>query len=162
MVLQLALLLAILATGLISGFFYAYSCSVNTGLGRLNDAVYLKAMQSINRAVLNPLFFLTFFGTLVLLPVVTWLEFRLVGTTNTFYGLLVSSLLYFFGVFLVTAMGNVPLNDALAQFDIEAATEADIRQQRLAFEGPWNRFHLIRSVFNALAFAGAVWAGLQA
>src|SRR5690606_25058278 len=104
MILKIALLLAILSTGLISGLFYAYSVSVNDGLGRLNDASYLRAMQSINRAILNPIFFLTFMGTLLLLPVSMWLEYRSMGTTGTFYWLLASSLLYFFGVFLVTVI----------------------------------------------------------
>ncbi len=162
MVLDIVSLLAILSTGLIGGFFYAYSCSVNAGLGRLGDEAYLRAMQSINRAVLNPLFFLTFIGTLLLLPVATWLEFRLVGPTSTCYGLLGSSLLYFFGVFLVTVRGNVPLNDALAQVDLDSASAEDIRKQRQAFEGRWNRYHRIRTSANAIAFLVAVWAALQA
>ncbi|MGK6352667.1 DUF1772 domain-containing protein [Parapedobacter sp. DT-150] len=158
---KILLLLAIISTGLISGLFYAYSCSINTGLGRLGDAAYLRAMQSINRAILNPVFFLTFIGTLMLLPVSTWLEYRLVGTTGTFYWLLASSLLYFFGVFLVTVMGNVPLNETVAQLNIDEATAEALSRQRSAFEAPWNRYHLIRTIANVAAFASAVWAGLQ-
>lgn len=158
MTLKIISLLTIVSTGLISGFFYAYSCSVNRGLGQLSDGSYLRAMQSINRVVLNPLFFLTFFGTLILLPVTTWLEYRLIGNTTVFYILLASSLLYFFGVFLVTSMGNVPLNEKLAQFDIDNASAESLKQQRRVFEGPWNRLHAIRTVANIIAFAGVVWA----
>lgn len=160
--LKIVFLLTILSTGLIGGFFYAYSYSVNAGLGRLGDGAYLRAMQSINRTVLNPVFFLTFIGTLILLPVATWLEFRLMGATVTCYGLLGSSLLYFFGVFVVTARGNVPLNDALEQIDLDAASPELIRQQRQAFERPWNRYHRIRTLANVVAFLVAIWAALQA
>jgi len=154
-------LLTVLSTGLISGFFYAYSCSVNAGLRGLADASYIKAMQSINRAVLNPLFFLTFFGSLILLPLSTWLEYRLLGTTTAFYLLLSSSILYFFGVFLVTARGNVPLNDALEEFEVDAAAAEAIQRRRAAFERSWTRYHRIRTVANILAFIGAIGAVLQ-
>jgi uncharacterized membrane protein len=50
------LLIAVILTGLIAGLFFAYACSVNLGLTRLADAEYLKAMQSINGAILNPWF----------------------------------------------------------------------------------------------------------
>ncbi len=57
-------------TALIAGLFYAYSCSVVLGLGKLSDAEYLKAMQNINREILNPVFFMmSFMGTAILLPV---------------------------------------------------------------------------------------------
>ena len=162
MLVKSGLLLSILSTGLMAGLFYAYSVSVNPGLGLLNDASYLRAMQSINRAILNPIFFRTFIGTLLLLSVSTWLEYSLVGKTGTFYWLLASSLLYFFGVFLVTVIGNVPLNNTLDRFNIDEATTEAVEQQRLAFEGPWNRLHLIRTLANVLTFAGAVWAALRA
>lgn len=161
MALNILHLLTLLSSGLIAGLFYAYSCSVNNGLGRLHDAAYLRAMQSINRAILNPLFFLSFFGTLILLPLSTWLEYRLVGTTTAFYFLTAGSILYFFGVFLTTALGSVPLNDALEAFDLDEETDDGIRKQRRAFESPWNRYHRIRTVANVLAFAAAIWAFLQ-
>lgn len=46
---NLSLFLATLLCGLLAGLFYGYSCSVNNGLGRLNDPGYLKAMRSINK-----------------------------------------------------------------------------------------------------------------
>ncbi|MBC8154239.1 MAG: DUF1772 domain-containing protein, partial [Bacteroidetes bacterium] len=64
---------ATVTTALIAGLLYAYSCSVNPGLNRLSDASYLAAMQSINREIQNPVFFLSFLGALVLLPLSTWM-----------------------------------------------------------------------------------------
>src|SRR5206468_9628718 len=72
---NIILLATATTTALIAGLFYAYSCSVNAGLGKLSDAAYLAAMQSINREILNPLFFMSFMGTLLLLPVCTWVHY---------------------------------------------------------------------------------------
>ncbi|MET3535054.1 anthrone oxygenase family protein [Chryseobacterium limigenitum] len=66
------LIVTAVLTALIAGLFYAYSCSVVLGLGKLSDTEYLKAMQSINREILNPVFFVSFMGTAVLLPISTF------------------------------------------------------------------------------------------
>jgi hypothetical protein len=58
----LTLTLATLTTGLISGFFYAYACSVTLGLALLPDGQYVEAMQAINATVRNGLFAFGFFG----------------------------------------------------------------------------------------------------
>lgn len=54
-----------LTTALIAGLFYAYSCSVNPGLGNLPDKEYILTMQSINIAIINPVFMLSFIGTVI-------------------------------------------------------------------------------------------------
>src|ERR671916_2905068 len=53
---------ATLTTGLISGFFYAYACSVTLGLALLPDEQYVEAMQAINATVRNGVFAFSFFG----------------------------------------------------------------------------------------------------
>ena len=94
----ITLILTATTTGLIAGLFYSYSCSVNPGLAKLPDGEYLAAMQSINRAILNPVFFATFIGTLLLLPVSTWLQYN-EGASKSFSFLLAATLIYAIGVF---------------------------------------------------------------
>lgn len=147
---NIALLMTAFTTALIAGLFYAYSCSVNAGLGKLPDAGYLAAMQSINREILNPLFFMSFMGTLVLLPLSTWLQYTQPASLR-FYLLLAATLVYAAGTFGVTIMGNVPLNNALDGFNIQAASPELIKQQRALFEKPWNQLHSIRTIANAIA-----------
>lgn len=154
---KITLFITVLLTALIAGFFYAYSCSVNAGLGRLMDEEYLKAMQSINKAVLNPLFFMSFMGTLVMLPVSTLMWFQMEGASVGFYFLIVASALYIFGVFAVTGMGNVPLNEALDKFNLNTASVQQIKSMRLLFEAPWNRLHAIRTWANLAAFMCLLW-----
>ncbi|MBO9613607.1 MAG: DUF1772 domain-containing protein [Dyadobacter sp.] len=146
---NLFLLAAALASGLIAGLFYSYSCSVNPGLGALSDSHYLAAMQSINRAILNPVFFASFMGTLLLLPLSTYQHF---GTGNRFYLLLGATLVYSIGTFGVTVAGNVPLNEALDKINLTGASAQELAAHRLRFEIPWNRLNTIRTCASVLSF----------
>jgi uncharacterized membrane protein len=157
MIFKIVLFLTVLLTALITGFFYAYSCSVNAGLKRLADEGYPRAMQSINKAVLNPLFFISFFGTLITLPLSTWMWYSSEGVSSDFHLLLIATILYIFGVFLITGMGNVPLNRSLEKFDLDTASAQQIKLMRSAFETPWNRFHTIRTLANLTALMCLLW-----
>jgi uncharacterized membrane protein len=148
---NISLTIAVLLSGLLAGLFYGYVCSVNIGLGRLSDLEYLRAMQSINSAILNPLFFLSFLGVLLLLPIVTWSAYTTDPSIH-FYLLLSATVIYLIGVFAVTIIGNVPLNEALANYNFDGAMEQELLSCREAFESPWNTLHLIRTVASVLTF----------
>lgn len=149
------LLITAVLTALIAGLFYAYSCSVVLGLGKLSDTEYLKSMQSINREILNPVFFMSFMGTAVLLPVTTFL-FR--GEQPVFIFLLLASAAYLIGVFGVTVAGNVPLNDMLDKLDISSSTTEAVKQMRESFENRWNLLNTIRTVFSVISIVLVVCA----
>lgn len=151
------LIITAMTTGLIAGLFYAYSCSVNAGLGRLPDAQYIAAMQSINEAIINPLFMSTFMGTLLLLPACTFIHYSS-PPTSRFYWLLLALVIYTVGVFGITIAGNVPLNNALAKADLNMLSPEKIRAQRELFEGPWNKLHRIRSIAAVLTLLCVIMA----
>lgn len=157
-IVKIFLFLTTFLMSLIAGLFYSYSVSVNPGLNKLSDIEYLKAMKSINRAILNPLFFLSFIGTLVISPGTTALYFRNVGADSSFYLLLTSSVIYIVGVFGVTMLGNVPLNNALDALSITNQPHRELRSGRLQFEIPWNRLHTIRTVANLFSLMLTVLA----
>lgn len=137
-------ILTLLTTALMAGLFFSYSFSVNSGLSQLNDSAYLLAMQSINRAILNPVFFICFFGTVVLLPLNAYLQYNGKLTINfTLYSL--SAAFYVIGLFGITVLGNVPLNDTLDAFDLGTASHEAVSGMRETFEGPWNKWHSIRT-----------------
>ena len=54
---------AVLGSGVIAGFFFAFSVCVMRALERLPRDQGIAAMQAINVVVLNPWFFTAFFGT---------------------------------------------------------------------------------------------------
>lgn len=146
LVFKLILISTSFFTALITGLFYAYSCSVNIGLSRLSDTEYLRAMQSINRAILNPWFFASFIGTLLLLPACAWMLYRSEQDSTSFYLILGAALVYLIAVFGVTILGNVPLNDMLDKFDLGAANAGELKTLRDRFEISWNKFHFIRTI----------------
>ncbi len=148
---QMVHIIAVLLTGLVAGLFYSYANSVTGGLGKLSDKEYLMAFQSINRAILNVWFFVGFMGGLVVLPVATWLSYN-EGINFSFCLLLSATLIYVVGVFGVTIFGNVPLNNILEKFDINAASHQELLSLREKFEASWNKWNLIRTVAAVLSF----------
>ncbi len=145
----ITLITAITLTGLSAGLFYAWAVSVIPGTRKVMDITYLETMQSINRAILNPAFYLIFFGSLLLLIIASVQNFR---TGTTFRLLLAATLTYLLGTFGVTAFGNVPLNDMLDVLKLEELSKSKIIEFRQVYEQKWNRLHMIRTVFSVLSF----------
>lgn len=146
---SLTLFSAIVLTGLSAGLFYAWSVSVIPGTRKIIDISYLESMQSINRAILNPAFYLTFIGSPIALALSTGQHYK---SGTIFWFLLAATLLYLIGTFGVTVFGNVPLNDALDILDLGELNDTEKNKFRTAYETKWNRFHWIRTVFSLLAF----------
>ena len=146
-----------ITTALIAGLYYSYSCSVNPGLAKLSNAAYIESMQQINIAIQNPVFFISFMGTLLLLPLSAYLSYNQADNTR-FYFLLAAAIIYAVGSMGVTMMGNVPLNNALAAFQLKTASDTQMEIARRAFEGPWNKLHTIRTWATVISLALVVVA----
>ena len=74
---------------------------------------------------------------------------KVYGPDASFYLLLSASLVYIIGVFGITVLGNVPLNNSLDNLELEHLTLQEINTKRLDFEIPWNKYHFIRTMANA-------------
>lgn len=152
---SLLLYTAVLLTGLSAGLFYAWSVSVIPGTQRVSDTVYLEAMQAINRAILNPTFFVVFFGPIVALGLSALYEYQ---NGLPFWLLLSAGSVYLLGTFLVTAFGNVPLNDQLDILELAELKPLKRAEFRQFYELKWNRYHLIRTICSILSFLLALGA----
>ena len=151
------LVIAAITTGLMAGLFSAWSYAVSPGLARVQDMEFIASMQAMNRAILNPVFLLCFLGTALLLPLDVYLQYRS-SLPARFWLLLSAAVLYIVGVIGVTMGGNVPLNEALDAFRLDAASPEEIARQRAAFEGPWNKLNALRTWASVLAFLLTVLA----
>jgi uncharacterized membrane protein len=145
-----------LGCGMIAGVFFAFSSFVMKGLSRLPAAEGIAAMQAINIAAVTPLFMFALFGTAaacVLLAVLSLSNWHKPGAAC----LLIGSLLYLTGSILVTAVFNVPRNNALA-----ATEPAGVDALRLwtAYVSSWTAWNHVRALAS-LAAAGfliiALW-----
>lgn len=143
------LFITIIITGLSAGFFYAWAVTVIPGTRKVIDITYLETMQSINKEILNPYFFSIFFGSLILLAISTIQHYQ---SGLVFWILLAATLIYLFGAFGVTALGNVPLNDSLEALIISDLNAEQLAEFRQNYELTWNRFHMIRTGFSVLSF----------
>lgn len=144
-------ILALLSTGLSAGLFYAWSVSVIPGTKRMADHSYLEAMQQINRAILNPGFFAIFFGSLLLMLWSSYLEFK-ADLSPSFFFTLAALIVYIAGTVGVTAVGNVPLNEALDLIELNKLGASELKMTRQAYELKWNRLHHVRTVFSIISF----------
>ena len=137
-------------TALMAGLFYSYSCSVMLGLKTLTDLQFIESMQAINKAIQNPVFFLAFFGTLLFLPANIYFHYSHPATTQ-FWLFVIAGILYVAGVFCVTVLGNIPLNNSLDRFQVSNASTAAIHVCRVNFEGSWNRLNTIRTISSVFS-----------
>ncbi len=152
----LILLAAVMLVGLSAGLFYGWSVSVIPGTQRVADSVYLESMQNINRAILNPAFFLVFFGSAVLLFISSFTHY---ATNKTIFWLLLgSAVIYLAGMVGVTGMGNVPLNNQLDALNLSQLSPNEMADFRNSYEDRWNRLNHIRTAFAIVAFVISIVA----
>lgn len=144
-------ILALISTGLSAGLFYAWTVSVIPGTKRMTDLSYLEAMQHINRAILNPGFFVIFFGALAFLLLSSYLEFN-ADVGLSFYYSFAALCIYLVGTIGVTSFGNVPLNEALDIIQLNQLSPEELQATRQAYEVKWNRLHYIRTLFSVISF----------
>jgi uncharacterized membrane protein len=154
----LTLTLAVLTTGLISGFFYAYACSVTLGLALLPDDQYIEAMQAINATVRNGVFAFSFFGAVLSLLLALAAYAPRVRSWR-FVLIALAAALYIGGGFGITFLVNVPMNEELAR--VGEASSVTLAQIRAEYEGPWNFWNGVRTVFSSLAFVALIGACLS-
>jgi uncharacterized membrane protein len=144
-------LVAALGCGLMAGLFFAFSTSVMRALARLPPAEGIAAMQSINIAILNPVFLAPFLGTAVACALVAVASFFRWHEAGAAYPL-VGGALYLVGTFLVTVVFNVPLNNSLASVAPADPAAADLWDHYLTRWTAWNH---VRAA-TALAAAAAL------
>lgn len=149
----LPLCLAIAATALAAGFFFAWDAVLLPGLSAAPPEAAVAAMQAVNAAVRNGLFAASFFGSAafgLLAAVTLW------GRSGAF-GLAVAGLLtYLAGVIAVTFFIHVPLNERLAAIQPPPNEAAQLWAAYLA---PWSHWNPVRTV-AALAACGFFVAAL--
>ena len=148
---------SILSSGLTAGLFFGWAVSVIPGTTKVSDRNYVATMQSINVAIIHPIFMLSFLGTAVVLVAGAAFHYR-DGQARRGWLLVAAAATYVFGVIGVTAARNVPLNNQLASFVLDGASDIAVSERRAQYEGPWNTWHYIRTVANIAVFCLAIGA----
>jgi uncharacterized membrane protein len=145
------LALAIFLTGLMAGIFFTWSNAVKPGIGKLSDIEYLRALQSMNRVILNNAFKIIFLGAIIVVALVPVFYFNLYPK-NIFWLFVFTLVIYWIGVFGVTVSGNIPLNEILDKTNLESITLEEIKTLRKSIELKWNNYNLIRCISSGITF----------
>lgn len=143
---QIALLVAAVLCSLVAGFLFAFAVVVMPGIGKLDDAGFLRAFQVIDRVIQNgqPLFMPVWVGSV--LAVIAAAALSLWATTGADRALVVAAaLVYLLGVQVPTGTVNLPLNNQLQRLDMATMTDPARRDAREAFERRWNQWNVIRT-----------------
>ena len=142
---------AIFLTGLMAGIFFTWSNAVKPGIGKLGDIEYLRALQSMNRVILNNAFRIIFLGAIIAVALVPVFYFNLYPK-NIFWLFVFTLVIYWVGVFGVTVSGNIPLNEILDKTNLESITLEEIKTLRKSIELKWNNYNLIRCISSGITF----------
>lgn len=148
-------IVALLGTALIGGVFFAFSSFVMKALARVPSPEGIAAMQSINVVVLNPSFLGAFTGTAFIAVLVVALAIKEWSAPSAPF-FLAGALLYLAGTFLVTGLGNVPLNNRLAAVSAADPEAVPIWAHYLE---RWTTLNTVRTA-AAIAATSAFLAGL--
>ncbi len=149
------LVVSIVAAGLSAGLLFGWLVSVIPGTARIDDRSFVHTMQEINLAIINPAFLIPFVLTPVALIGAAVLLYRS-GNTPQATGLVVAATIYVLGVLGVTIGGNIPLNNALAELNIDELSMEGLAAERTKFEQRWNRWHATRTAASVAAFVVAL------
>ncbi len=141
-----------LGTGLMAGVYFAFSAVIMGSLSRLNPALAVAAMNTINTDILRSAFMPVFLGTTLssaALAVAGVLRMSEPGAL----AMLAAGAVYVAGMFLVTMIFNVPLNDALA-----SRGDGDPSTAWRGYAGAWAGWNHVRTLSSLVASGLFVWA----
>lgn len=145
------LLAALVASGLQAGTYYTWASGVMPGLARTDDTTFVAAMQRVNLAIVNTVFLATFLGAPFLAAL------GVMAADGEARGWAAVGLVLAIATVVVTAAGNVPRNNALGAVDPAAGAPA-LAAARAAFERPWVRWNIVRTLTSTGALACLGWA----
>ena len=150
---------AVLAMGLVAGVIGLYSHTIMPGLRHTDDRTFVRAFQSMDRAIINPWFMSAFFGALILTGLAAALH--LSGDKRNVLPWIGAAFVLYLIAVVITLAVNVPLNDTLKAAG-DPARIADLARVRQHFnEARWSAWNLVRAVTSTAAFGCLIAAAMM-
>lgn len=133
--------IAIVCFGFLGGIYFAFSFFVMQSLNKINHLEAIRAMNSINSVILkSPFMLLFFFSTFIALIIFL----KNLVSKNFMSNESFASCLFLIGMFLCTAIKNVPLNNKLATFDF-SDTSTDSKVKWNYYYKNWTKWNHVRT-----------------
>lgn len=145
-----AMLVSLMLSAAIFGFFYAWICSTMWGLDQIDPRTAITAMQGMNASVRNIVFAPAFFGTpfvAALTGIALWISGH--RPTALFFG--AGALIYGLFGMVLTMVVNVPMNEALALTPVPDDQDT-ARAIWDAYSHRWQGWNIARTIASGAAF----------
>lgn len=150
-----ALIFAVIGCGVMAGLFFIFSISVMKSMKELKRVEGIRAMQSINRTIVRPIFLLFFIGT----PLVClFLLVRSIGHMDQIHGQLTSigCIVYLIASFALTFILHIPMNNKLAAMEAESDEGKKYWPEFLSRWTFWNHVRGLASFVALVLFTFAL------
>lgn len=142
---------SVIASGLVAGVFLTFSDFVMKSLAAAEPAAGIEAMQIINRKVFRTVFMVLLMGMSILSLVMA--GYALVSASGAAANWAIAGGgLYIVGVFVVTLVGNVPMNTRLDGMDHKSAEAASYWQTYVPVWSRWNSARTAAAAGSAVCF----------
>ena len=139
------IILATVGSGMVTGLLFAFSNFIMRALAELPDDKGMFTMQRVNETIINPVFFLLFFGTPLLCSLIAINFFMQYESPNNLL-LLLGALTYLIGPFGITLLFNVPLNNQLA-----ITSPSDAKDIWPGYQKKWQRWNHYRTTIGVIS-----------
>ena len=143
--------------GLLAGLYFAFSTFIMTALGRIGQAAGIAAMNAINVTIVQSLFMPFFLGTTATSAALAVIALFRWGDPGAM-AMLAGGVLYVLGMFIVTMIFNVPLNNALAAAEPASSEAASLWARYLTDWTMWNHVRTVSSTVACALFIAAIAA----
>ncbi len=146
---------AAVGCGLMGGVYFAFSAFIMTAFARIAPQSGMAATAAINDVILRSLFMPLFAGTTLAALVLMGIgSFR--WSEPGSFAMVVGGGFYVVGMFAVTMVCNVPLNNELVRLVATDPAAHEVWNRYVADWTRWNHVHTVASAAAASAFIVAL------
>lgn len=147
-IIALPLFIASLSAGLMAGVYLAFSTFIMRSFDQLGAVQAADAMNTVNEVILRSWFMALFFGSTLLYAVLAGYAVFAADLAGRWW-LFAAGLIYVVGMFLFTALFNVPLNNRLAAAGVDDSTRVEAWKHYFVYWTRWNHLRAICSLITA-------------
>lgn len=140
---------AALSSAIMAGVYFAFSCFIMQAFNKLSASQAVASMNVINVTIVRSVFMPIFFGsTIVSLLLIIAATFHWSETGSAI--MMLAGLVYFIGMFICTAIFNVPLNNRLASLEPDSENLNKIWSHYFQTWTNWNHLRAVSSLVTCI------------
>jgi uncharacterized membrane protein len=143
--------------GVMCGVYFSFSTFVMSALARIAPAAGIAAFNSMNVVIVRSFFMPLFLGTTLTAAALAAIAIFRWGEPGSL-AMLIAGTVYVVGMFIVTIIFNVPLNNALAVVDPTSIDGAATWTRSVKEWSLWNHVRTITSLLASVLFTAALAA----